>query len=259
MEILEIIDVSHVNLLLQNYPIGLQIRFIHNLIAWRKSLGVPFNEKSFDQMLSNPKSPASVSSADVSDNPESLKETNVRIHNASNVTRSSKDSTVNLRINRKPQLHSPKINLRQILLNSPPNGPDLIELYGKQQHFTPLDRKRLMTTIVNYFLECKIPLNLQISYELENAIVQMFPSESLRKYRNSRYGKLYFLYLREKTEQVDSESYSDIEEYQENNLPHDSEEDNISDSLMCDLYDKENADVESDDDGPVAAEELEHE
>uniref|UniRef100_A0A1I8PQK1 Uncharacterized protein n=1 Tax=Stomoxys calcitrans TaxID=35570 RepID=A0A1I8PQK1_STOCA len=233
-EVLEMIDASHINILLHKYPMGVQIRFTHYLSNWRKSIGKPlrsieFNEfepylnskeiyefcsrsqtsKNYEMSITNQES----SMKSLSDNEDESTCTNdihtIAVENASNANLSFETEVIK-------EIHSPttslqkpysrpKLDLEEILINSPPNGPDLIQIYRKQKHFTHLDRKRLVGAIVNYYLECKLPMDLNTSYDLENAILIMFPNESLKMYRNSRHGKIFNRYNREKLKEKECE------------------------------------------------------
>lgn len=228
-EVLEMIDASHIDILLHKYPMGVQIRFSHNLEKWRRSIGKPLKATSFNEITTthlNTKEiygespPPQFSLATTLPQEErdsqssgvaSLDDNISIISNPNYETISWKTSSENLSIysgkskETEAKKLKNKIDLEEILTNSPPNGPDLIEIYRKQKHFNHLDRKRLISTIVNYYLECKLPMDLKISYDLENAIIKMFPNENLRLYRTTKYGKIICRYNREMRKEKDYE------------------------------------------------------
>ncbi|XP_073845438.1 uncharacterized protein isoform X2 [Musca autumnalis] len=236
-EVLEMIDASHINLLLQKYPMGVQIRFTHNLEKWRQSIGRPLKPTTFNEFTPtlhtkeicgfSPHSQFSQGStlpiADKvyeSSEPDRSLEDNISIisnhnlemstWNTSSDNLSSIDSHKSMETTEKAkkeeQQQQRKIDLEEILMNSPPNGPDLIDIYRRQKQFTLLDRKRLISTIVNYYLECKLPMDLSTSYDLENAIVKLFPNERLRLYRTTKYGKIFCRYTREMKKEKECEA-----------------------------------------------------
>ncbi|KAL9919351.1 uncharacterized protein ACN427_001336 [Glossina fuscipes fuscipes] len=85
----------------------------------------------------------------------------------------------------------PKVNIKEILLSCKPAGPELIKIYRTQKFFTKSERARLISTIVSYYLDNEIHLNLQTSYALEKEILKMFPTETLDMYRQAKRGKIY--------------------------------------------------------------------
>lgn len=218
----------------------MQIRFAHHLDKWRKSIGKPLKPLTFNEFnpTISPKviyaesgigttshasqtcnSPTDLSSTlleditilndDVSTHTDDASWENLSTGTATSIEESfSPDATTcttsNNRTANSPRSKT-KIDLEEILMNSPPNGPDLLQLYQKQKHFTIIDRKRLISTIVNYYLECKIPLDLETSYDLENAIITLFPNESIQMYRNCTQGRIFNRYTREKSKELESE------------------------------------------------------
>lgn len=88
------------------------------------------------------------------------------------------------------------INLKQILTQCKPDGIELIDIYRRNQTFSTSERSHLINIIVNYYLDHKLSLNLHMSYNLENAILVMFPNERLDLYRTGVVGKIYRKYLK---------------------------------------------------------------
>ncbi|XP_075165594.1 uncharacterized protein LOC142237995 [Haematobia irritans] len=229
-EVLEMIDASHINLLLHKYPMGVQIRFAHHLNNWRKNIGKPLNTFTFKEILPNIRPMEAYECYNERENSLISKERTKDVKD-SLVANDNGNIAADKFSKRNSSIHpiaietetvkslsmicKPKIDLEELLLKSPPNGPDLIQIYGKQKHFTHLDRKRLVSTVVNYYLECKLPLDLATSYDLEDAIIKMFPSETLKMYRNGKQGKIFNRYNQEKLkekeigEQIRDESMND--------------------------------------------------
>ena len=87
------------------------------------------------------------------------------------------------------------INLKQILTQCKPDGLELIDIYHRNQTFSASERNRLINIIINYYWDNKLSLSLHMSYNLENAILVMFPNERLDFYRTTVVGKIYRKYL----------------------------------------------------------------
>lgn len=156
---------SHIPTLLSNFPLGIQIRFEYNLEKWRNKIGIPLKFN-----LNINKNYTNTRTAQESDT------TNGFQNNDSNNT----------------------LNLKQILLQCKPDGSELIATYSKNETFSMFERTRLIDIIVNYYLKHKLTFNLYTSYDIENAIIALFPSERLDLYRTGIEGKIYTKYIASK-------------------------------------------------------------
>ncbi|XP_075165597.1 uncharacterized protein LOC142237996 [Haematobia irritans] len=263
-EILEMMKLHHVRTLLHNFPLGIQIRFEHNLEQWRYNIGKPMPRCSQETQYCvclqggtnnapRTESPRQNSLLTSSDSQIQQKQKqNVQIIKADNktiYTVTAKDSTENntfLHVNNnntppdssftnssaestpctlmktsnfvhaessaaaapverlceiavRPYSHLPKVNLREILLDSKPDGPHLLKIYNLRKCFSRPERRRLINAIVTYFMRNELKFDLQTSYVVEKAILAMFPSERLDMYRKNKRGSIYCKYMNAKT------------------------------------------------------------
>ncbi|KAI9578138.1 uncharacterized protein LOC119641015 [Glossina fuscipes] len=218
IEVLEMMKESHIKLLLHSYPIGDQIRFEYNLEKWRLDIGKPLIFNKTEEI--NATTPPSESKAkhwetnaiqdiempiklnkdgDIRNIKEEqsydplagpLNTSNLVILPSSYAAKSSKPMPYTT----KAHGPIPKVNIKEILLSCKPAGPELIKIYRTQKFFTKSERARLISTIVSYYLDNEIHLNLQTSYALEKEILKMFPTETLDMYRQAKRGKIYMRY-----------------------------------------------------------------
>ncbi|TMW44536.1 hypothetical protein DOY81_010385, partial [Sarcophaga bullata] len=161
VDTLEMMNTSHIQTLLSTYPLGIQIRFEHHLEQWRSKIGKPIK-------------------CNLNDDTREIHARNSIENNTGSELHNSTKNT---------------INLKQILTQCKPDGLELIDIYRRNQTFSMAERSQLINIIANYFLDNKITLNLYTSYNLENAILAMFPNERLDMYRTGVVGKIYTKYL----------------------------------------------------------------
>uniref|UniRef100_A0A1B0C5D9 SAM domain-containing protein n=1 Tax=Glossina palpalis gambiensis TaxID=67801 RepID=A0A1B0C5D9_9MUSC len=83
------------------------------------------------------------------------------------------------------------ISLRQILRLAGPRGMSIIKYYQQYKKFTTAHRTQLVHTIVDFFDIHDFHLSLNTSHNLENQILNMFPTEKLEYYRTEKRGKIY--------------------------------------------------------------------
>uniref|UniRef100_A0A0K8U4M7 Uncharacterized protein n=1 Tax=Bactrocera latifrons TaxID=174628 RepID=A0A0K8U4M7_BACLA len=81
--------------------------------------------------------------------------------------------------------------LLHILKSSGFKGLSLLEYYQQHQHFMNVHRTLLIQLIVNFFDMNEYHLSLRVSHNLEQQILQLFPSEKLEYYRTEKRGKIY--------------------------------------------------------------------
>ncbi|XP_036218802.2 uncharacterized protein [Bactrocera oleae] len=81
--------------------------------------------------------------------------------------------------------------LLHILNSSGFKGLSLLEYYQQHQHFMNVHRTLLIQLIVNFFDMNDYHLSLRVSHNLEQQILQLFPTEKLEYYRTEKRGKIY--------------------------------------------------------------------
>ncbi|XP_065368605.1 uncharacterized protein LOC135961064 [Calliphora vicina] len=177
VEILEIMKASHIKPLLYKFSLGTQIRFEHNLEQWRSKIGKPLKYRSYNDRNQIRKSlPKKDLSMIIKTEPS------INFHDSNEIT-NKEQNCISL------------INLKEILAKCTPDGPELLQIYKTNHTFSKPERSHLINIIVNYYLKHNLAFNLQVSHELETAILSMFPNEKLEMYRNTKHGKLYNKYL----------------------------------------------------------------
>ncbi|XP_073847859.1 uncharacterized protein [Musca autumnalis] len=248
MEVLEMIKLHHIRLLLGNYPLGIQIRFEHNLEKWRCKIGKPLYsghrcfcqtddflcKKSFcngNQKIVNPAKvkiqqqplpadqrnaeiPSAATNNGLISTPPETPMTNRSLASISGSPTHSQasnggggggvievaDVTQNntnfssLFTLRPSQNIVPTTYLRELLLNTKPDGPMLLNIYETRQSFTDRERKRLINLIAGHFMSLEERLDLRTSYAFEKAIIRLFPNETIEMYRKGKRGRLYSRY-----------------------------------------------------------------
>uniref|UniRef100_A0A1I8P705 Uncharacterized protein n=1 Tax=Stomoxys calcitrans TaxID=35570 RepID=A0A1I8P705_STOCA len=257
-EILEMIKLHHIRMLLHNFPLGIQIRFEHNLEEWRYNIGKPLYAHKCcvetNQFMGNQSYSCNVTSKGYKENavnstqqnlaqkgvphiknvtehteespehdsnnallipisnntPPETPNTNHSLESASECQAKSSiasDSNASTEIVKqqlciytpRPYCPVPKVNLREILLNSKPEGTHLLKIYNSRKSFNRAERRILVNVIVMYYMRNELRFDLQTSYALEAAILKMFPTERLEMYRKSKRGSLYSKYMNAKT------------------------------------------------------------
>ncbi|XP_065368981.1 uncharacterized protein LOC135961410 [Calliphora vicina] len=161
VDILAIMKMPHIKSLLCDFSLGIQIRFEHKFQQWRQRIGKPLKYDEYDET-----------------NEFIIKEPSEEA-----INKFQNDS------------RTASINLRQILMQSKPEGPAFFEIYRDNQPFSNPERSCLIDLIVNYYLKNDLAIDLHVSYDLENAILSLFPSERLDLYRIRKEGKIYTKYL----------------------------------------------------------------
>lgn len=90
-------------------------------------------------------------------------------------------------------VENPKINVMDILKQHK-TGCKILEFYAKNNKITADQRAMLISIIVEYFESNDIHMYIQASYNVENQILKLFPTEKLEYYRTERRGKIYTKY-----------------------------------------------------------------
>lgn len=175
--------VSHIKSLLHDFPLGVQIRFEHYFEKWRQRIGKPLKHTTKSE----------------------VHELTIKPTTENYITpKTSQDTTPKLLQSLTP------INLKEILLQSKPEGPELLQIYDEHKTFSNPERSQLIDLIVSYYLKNNLPFDLHISYDLENAILTLFPNERLEMYRKRLKGKIYTKYLAEKGMKQNGDELEDV-------------------------------------------------
>lgn len=132
---------------------------------------------------------------------------------------------------------SHQVDLQKILSESP-YGTDLITNYRLRKSFSNLERKLLITTIVNYYIDNNKEFNVPISYALERAILKMFPSEKLNYYRITKRGRIYMRYIAAKAAMKQKNGICNENSRENTNLGSNADNDDL------DVYDDDDEDME---------------
>lgn len=93
--------------------------------------------------------------------------------------------------------NAPQITVLEILRDHK-IGLRIIQNYDKLFEITDKDRVMIIDIIVHYFHSKSSDLTLQMSYQLEKEITQIFPTEKVEYYRTERRGKIYAKYHNKK-------------------------------------------------------------
>ncbi|XP_037806699.1 uncharacterized protein LOC119600512 isoform X2 [Lucilia sericata] len=95
------------------------------------------------------------------------------------------------------EVENPKVNVLDIL-KLHKNGCKILKFYEKSQKISEEHRSCIMNIIVQHFESKDLHMSLQTSYQLENQILKIFPTEKLEYYRIERRGKIYSKYYNKK-------------------------------------------------------------
>ncbi|XP_046810080.1 uncharacterized protein LOC111686549 [Lucilia cuprina] len=230
VDILQMMKLSHIRLLLYNFPLGIQIRFEYNLEQWRKDIGrpfqlaVPLSDNQFATMTTERNFKDEIFQNNLEKNEI---QTDVKNYNSNTITQTNQENNIkgaedagdsvseddplkeiNLTAEqlkkdksttfKTPQTTTTNVDLRTILLHSE-SGLGLIKNYRFRRRFSNTERRLLISIIVKYHLDYNLEFNKQISYALERDITKMFRTEMLSFYRTSTSDKIYKSYIKAKT------------------------------------------------------------
>ncbi|XP_023297680.2 uncharacterized protein LOC111680278 isoform X1 [Lucilia cuprina] len=95
------------------------------------------------------------------------------------------------------EVENPKVNVLDIL-KLHKSGCKILKFYEKSQKISEEHRSCIMNIIVQHFESKDLHMSLQTSYQLENQILQIFPTEKLEYYRTERRGKIYSKFYNKK-------------------------------------------------------------
>lgn len=175
MEVLEIMKPWHIESLLHTFTLGTQIRFEHNFEKWRSDIGKPLK---YHQQFGN-----------------HLQLKRIVQNIITEINSKSSNGRQNEKVEKSNKSKSSLIDLKSILLQYPPDGPELLEVYQRKQKFSNPERIFLINLIVRHYVQNDLEFNLDINYDIEEAILHLFPNESLDLYRNEDLGLIYNKYL----------------------------------------------------------------
>lgn len=174
VDILKIIKLHHIERLLRGFDLGTQIIFEHKLEEWRELIKCPLDTFCLPDSRKRDfinKSPTSISPTD------SLNTTPTSVRFMP-YDRSSTNE------------NSCTIMLSTILSNSS-RGKGLVDYYNKFSSFHEDQRSVLIFLIAQYYEEKGVKMSLTASYQLEQQILERFPSEKLVIYKTLRHDQFY--------------------------------------------------------------------
>ncbi|KAL5239404.1 hypothetical protein ACI65C_006814 [Semiaphis heraclei] len=172
INILKIIKRHHIERLLKGFDLGTQILFENKLEEWRESIGIPMSPVYLDFQGTSSSSSSS---------------------NTSNTNTPSRFSPYQKSIPYQRSTPSPDNSCTIVLsdiLNETSRGKGLVELYNKFSNFHEDQRSILISLIAQYYEEKGVKMSLAASYQLEQQILERFPSEKLNV---KLYNKFYNL------------------------------------------------------------------
>ncbi|KAF0709664.1 Uncharacterized protein FWK35_00022064, partial [Aphis craccivora] len=164
VNILKIIKRHHIARLLKGFDLGTQILFENKLEEWRESIGISMSPVYQDFQGT---SSSSVSSHGSHTNTPSR----------FSPYQKDKRSTAYQRSTPSPD-NSSTIVLSDIL-NETSRGKGLVNFYNKFSNFHEDQRSVLISLIAQYYEEKGVKMSLAASYQLEQQILERFPSEKL--------------------------------------------------------------------------------
>ncbi|XP_031330893.1 uncharacterized protein LOC116161620 [Photinus pyralis] len=170
VDVLKVIKSHHLERLLKDFEIGIQIVFEHNLEQWRQSMGAPLLYSGNTSTLTSPLSPTSSCSSSRASSP-------------------AHDSRVTPYCKEQPD-SQPNIPLSTILYETT-KGVMLTDFYNKFSKLQEEQRTILITLVAQFHEDKGIAMTLAGSYRLEREILERFPTERLEYYRSNKRGRIY--------------------------------------------------------------------
>ncbi|KAL1492416.1 hypothetical protein ABEB36_010668 [Hypothenemus hampei] len=172
ISVLKVIKTKHVDMLMSNFPIGVQVMFDHHFEIWRNEIGLPLHDLTIDNLpISN-----SVS----------------RTPSRSSTPSSRETFSSNQRFLPycRPSTSDDYFSLG-LILNETSKGAILCDYYDKKNKFEEEQRNMLVALIATFYEDKSTHMSLAASYRLEKEILERFPTEKIEFYRTSKRGKIY--------------------------------------------------------------------
>jgi len=157
VDILKIIKRHHIEQLLKSFDLGTQIKFEHKLEEWRESIGISMSPVHQDFR--------STSSSSIAPSHGSNTKTSLRFTPYQRSTPSPDNLCIRM--------------LLSDVLNETSRGKGLVEYYNKFLVFHKDQRSVLISLIAQYYEEKGVKMFLAASYQLQQQILEKFPSEKL--------------------------------------------------------------------------------
>lgn len=148
MNILAIMNRDYANEMLKTFPIGIKVRFTHELEKWQNSLDQQHVNASFSQTTNN---------NEITNKTSTLKS----LQSISLLQSSSTDVTFDL----------------GDILKSTATGIMIIDYYKTNVKLNSSIRAMLVDSIISHVITKKIPMSINLADRIGTYIVAMFPSE----------------------------------------------------------------------------------
>ncbi|XP_031340791.1 uncharacterized protein LOC116168916 [Photinus pyralis] len=168
VNVLKVIKPHHIGKLLENFSLGTQVIFEHNIDMWRNAMDLGSSQLDNNQ-----------------NNNDSLKRVNLL--STSSYPNSPSSSTVESC----PESPSDAYTSLATILKDSCNGIAICDYYKRHTKFNEEQRSALINLIANFYERNDKHLSLKTSHQLETEILTIFPTEKLEYYRTSNRGKLY--------------------------------------------------------------------